>query len=62
MFHKLYTKRDLLLEVLWHIKELADNILTMTNEDLELVLFKHLKRNLYLSFWMMCGVSGHGMT
>ncbi|CDP11643.1 unnamed protein product [Coffea canephora] len=45
---QVYTKRDLLLKVLWHIIELTDNILTMTNEDLELVLDKHLKKNRYL--------------
>ncbi|CDP20820.1 unnamed protein product [Coffea canephora] len=44
---QVYTKRDLLLEALWHIIELIDNILTMTNEDLGLVIYRAYIRFLF---------------
>ncbi|KAL3533657.1 hypothetical protein ACH5RR_007178 [Cinchona calisaya] len=47
---QVYTKRDLLIEILRQIIELTDSILIMTDEDLEFVLYKHLKRRRYLIF------------
>ncbi|XP_027151209.1 putative late blight resistance protein homolog R1B-23 [Coffea eugenioides] len=45
-----YSRRSLLLDILRHIIELNDTILAMSNEDLDLVLYKHLKKNRYLIF------------
>ncbi|CDP05439.1 unnamed protein product [Coffea canephora] len=47
---QVYTKRDLLLEILGHIIELTDNILVKPDEDLELLLSQKLRRNRYLVF------------
>ncbi|XP_071926846.1 putative late blight resistance protein homolog R1A-4 [Coffea arabica] len=47
---QVYTKRDLLLEILGHIIELTDNILVKPVEDLELLLSQKLRRNRYLVF------------
>nr|XP_027098026.1 putative late blight resistance protein homolog R1A-10 isoform X2 [Coffea arabica] len=45
-----YSRRSLLLDILRHIIELNDTILAMSNEGLDLVLYKHLKKNRYLIF------------
>nr|XP_027095947.1 putative late blight resistance protein homolog R1B-16 [Coffea arabica] len=45
---QVYTKRELLLEILNHIVQLADNIHAMEDEDLELLLCQSLRRNRYL--------------
>ncbi|XP_027098823.1 putative late blight resistance protein homolog R1B-16 [Coffea arabica] len=47
---QVYTERDLLLEILSHIIQLVDNIHSMEDEDLELLLCQSLGRNQYLIF------------
>lgn len=43
-----YRKRDLLLEMLGHIMDITDSILEMSDDDLDIELYRCLKRKRYL--------------